>query len=438
MNTNHTKQNSAKNHYNTTKLSDSIINTDQITDPANHKISLLITKSSSDYLENITHYSAATNRQLQPHQYADLIHSSGIATLAMPEIKNWFSSKPDDQPVDKFKLSGLHSFLSLFLNNPMAFGARPFVDQMYLTIDVTQKELKRLSEMHLKQLPEPFKLLKSGRASPETIKNYQDVYQRFAFIGAGNEDKIAIFWGIHPKVLAARPKQRLLKVTINPARYTESELQTFFCWLKDSIGVNAKKKLLNAYVTRLDIALDIVGLHLPELIVNQAGCTEYYYWPNESSDDEVVGTQRLGEPNSGHFRAYNKLQKLLDVGPIRIPILSFKKAPFQPMQITRLERVRKPHDTGGLTLGQIWFKAQYFLKGTTIYCPRILLKLSEKQQKKVRKYGFMYWFSKLGGNSVISVQDLEPFLLNINHKLLEAEQRKVLRRLKNVIFSAWS
>ncbi|EJI85117.1 hypothetical protein AEST_22190 [Alishewanella aestuarii B11] len=436
MNTNHTKQNSDKNHYNTTKLSDSIINTDQTSATVSSKISLLITKSSSDYLDNITHYSAATNRQLQPSQYADLVYSSRMDDLVKPEIKNWFSLKPDDQQVDKFKLSKLSSFLSLFLSNPMAFGSRPLVDMLYLTIDVTRKELKQLIDIHLKQLPTPFKVLKRGRASPVRIKNYQDVYQHFALLGAGNEDKIAIFWGIHPKVLAARPKQRLLKVTINPARYSETELQTFFGWLKDSIGVNAKKKLLTANVTRLDIALDVVGLHLPELIVNQAGCTEYDYWPNETSDDEVVGTQRLGDPGSGHFRAYNKLQKLLDSGPFRIPILSFKKVPFQPLQITRLERVRKPHDTGGLKLGSIWHEAQYFLKGTKIYCPRFLLKLSEKQQKQVRKYGFMYWFTKLGGNSVISVQDLEPLELKINHNLLEAEQRKVLKQLKKAIISA--
>lgn len=438
MHTNRTKQNSDKNHYNTTKESDSIINTDQTSAPISSKISLLITKSSSDYLDNITYYSAATNRQLQPSQYADLVYSSGIDDLAKPEIKNWFSLKPDDQPVDKFNLSRLSSFLNLFLNNPMAFGSRPLVDMLYLTIKVTQKELKRLIDIHLKQLPAPFKVLKRGKASPDTIKNYQDVYQRFVFLGAGNEDKIMILYDIHPEVLAARPKQRLLKVTINPARYSETELQTFFCWLKDSIGVNAKKKLLTANVTRLDIALDIVGLHLPELIVNQAGCTEYDYWPNETSDDEVVGTQRLGEPSSGHFRAYNKLQKLLDKGPFRIPILSFKEVPFQPLQITRLERVRKPHDTGGLKLGSIWHQAQYFLKGTKIYCPRILLKLSENHQKMVRRYGFMYWFHKKGGSSVISVQDLEPFELKINNNLLEAEQRKVLRQLRGVIFSAWS
>lgn len=407
--------------YNTTEDSDSIP----------RHITLLLTQSSNDYLEYMAYYSAATNKLNSTDWYMQVINNTNSELMVKSETKNWFSHKPDSQAVRQFKLSRLHSFLTLFFSNPLAFGSSPFVDMLYLTIDVNEDELKALKASHLKQLPECLNLIKQGKA--EVLANYKDVYQRFAMLSFGRDDKILLLWGLHPEVAAKRSDQNLLKITLNPARHTESELQALFRWLKKAIGKNAKRKLLNSNVTRLDIALDIVGLHLPELLVDQTACTEYDYFLNESADEEVVGTQRIGSPQTSHLRAYNKLQKLIDEGPRDIPLLSFKEVPFQPIQISRLERVRKPHDSGGLKLIQLVYGLPYFLKGTKVYCPRLLLKLTEEQQKLVRKYGFMYWYTNHNGASVISVQELQAHEILINHSLLELAQKQALKHLKKLI-----
>lgn len=415
------KKTESTNLYNTAEISDSIT----------RHITLLLTKSSNDYLENMAYFSAATNKLNSTDWYMQVINNTNCELMVKSETKNWFSHKPDSQAVRQFKLSRLHSFLTLFFTNPLAFGSSPFVDMLYLTIDVNEDELKELKASHLKQLPECLNLIKQGKA--EVLANYKDVYQRFSMLSFGRDDKILLLWGLHPEVAAKRSDQNLLKITLNPARHTESELQTFFCWLKNAIGKNAKSKLLNSNVTRLDIALDIVGLHLPELLVDQTACREYDYFLNESADEEVVGTQRIGSPETSHLRAYNKLQKLIDQGPWDIPLLSFSKVPFQPIQISRLERVRKPHDSGGLKLKNLVFGSQYFLKGTKVYCPRLLLKLTEDQQKLVRKYGFMYWYTNHNGASVISAQELQAHEIRINHSLLEQAQEQALKHLKKLI-----
>lgn len=421
MQTNSSNQKAEQNLYNTTEVSDSIP----------RHIKLLPTQSSNDYLENMAYYSASTNKLNSIDWYMQTISNTSSGLMVKTETKNWFSHKPDSQAVSQFKLSRLHSFLTLFFSNPLAFGSTPIVDMLYLTIDVNEDELKALKNSHLKQLPECLKLIKQGKA--EVLANYKDVYQRFAILSFGRDDKILLLWGLHPEVAAKRSEQNLLKVTINPARHTEPELQTFFSWLKNVLGKQAKSKLLNANVTRLDIALDIVGLHLPELLIDQTGCTEYDYILNEGADEEVVGTQRIGSPETSHLRAYNKLQKLIDAGPWDIPLLSFRKVPFQPIQITRLERVRKPHDSGGLKLISLAYGSQYFLKGTKVYCPRLLLKLTEVQQKLVRKHGFMYWYTNHNGASVISVQELQAHEIRINHSLLELAQVQALKHLKKLI-----
>lgn len=415
------KKKTERNLYNTTEVSDSI--------PIH--IELLLTQSSNDYLDNITNYSSATNKLNSSNWYMQTIKNTDIELMIKTETKNWFRNKPGSQPVSPFELSGLHSFLTLFFSNPLAFGSTPFVDMLYLTIDVNEYELTSLKTSHLRQLPECLNLIKQGKA--EVLANYKDVYQRFAMLSFGRDDKILLLWGLHPEVVSKRNKQKLLKVTLNPARHTEVELRTFFCWLKNAIGKNGKRKLLNSNITRLDIALDVVGLHLPELLIDQTGCTGYDYFLNESVDEEVVGTQRIGSPETSHLRAYNKLQKLLDIGPLNIPLLSFKQVPFQPIQISRLERVRKPHDSGGLKLKNLVYGPPYFLKGTKVYCPRLLLKLTEEQQKLVRKFGFMYWYKNYNGASVISVQELSIHEIRVNHELLEKVQEQALKHLKKLI-----
>ena len=413
------------------KVSTKLYNTTEDSDSIPRYIKLLLTQSSNNYLENMAYYSASTNKLNNIDWYMQTISNTNSELMVKTETKNWFSHKPDSQAVSQFKLSRLHSFLTLFFSNPLAFGSSPFVDMLYLTIDVNEDELKALKASHLKQLPECLSLIKQGKA--EVLANYKDVYKRFAMLSFGRDDKILLLWGLHPEVAAKRSDQNLLKITLNPARHTESELQALFRWLKKAIGKNAKRKLLNSNVTRLDIALDIVGLHLPELLVDQTACTEYDYFLNESADEEVVGTQRIGSPQTSHLRAYNKLQKLIDEGPRDIPLLSFKEVPFQPIQISRLERVRKPHDSGGLKLIQLVYCLPYFLKGTKVYCPRLLLKLTEEQQKLVRKYGFMYWYTNHNGASVISVQELQANEILINHSLLELAQKQALKHLKKLI-----
>ena len=187
-----------------------------------------------------------------------------------------------------------------------------------------------------------------------------------------------------------------------------------------------------ANVTRLDIAMDMVGIPLPYLLIDRPNIQIRNYYLNAKARRPCVGTQKFGCPNSTCFHAYNKVQKYCDIGPFHIPLLAYKKGgKYLPM--SRVERVFRPADTIPISLGQLE-RAPYFLKGTVFYSPMILTLLNEKQLSKVEKYGFSYWYHVVNKKRCkISPFQLKRQTLKVNDKRLKSVQLAALIRLKKLI-----
>ena len=249
--------------------------------------------------------------------------------------------------------------------------------------------------------------------------------------------KIIVYWGIHPEVREERPKQRLVKISLNPARHSPAEITAFFGWFKSLLGDDAQQIMEVANVTRLDIAMDLIGVPLPYLLVDRTNNRLRGFILNEKTNNRRVGTQRLGSIRSNRSIAYNKLRKYLDKGPYYVDLLVYDTAKKRYVPISRLERVFKFADSKKpICLGQLE-KAPYFLKSTVFYNPMILMFLNATQRDRVEKYGFSYWYHEINrkrwklGRLLLDNRPLE-----VNDKQLKLLQVAALNGLKQLILEA--
>jgi hypothetical protein len=385
--------------------------------------------SGKTHIAGVNAYTQATN------QLCDLANlSNHPSKVVKTQLKSWFKDKPSNERLNHFRLLKLERYLSAILMNPLEYGAIPFVDMLYLTIDVPESVVSTLS-MAIKSVPtEHFKLFKTG--TTKVLKNYKDMYQRFAQFENHQSSLITVYWGLHPKVREVRPTQRLVKISLNPARHSPAEITAFFEWFKTLLGEDAQLIMEEANVTRLDIAMDLIGVPLPYLLVDRPNIMIRDFHPNEKAKLLCVGTQKFGCPKSNCSHAYNKVRKYLDVGPFFVNLLVYDAAKKRYLPISRFERLFRPADTVPISLGQLE-KAPFFLKGTVFYSPMILMFLNEKQRDKVKKYGFSYWYHEINRKRwKISRLLLDNRTLDVNDDQLKSVQVAALIRLKKLILEA--
>ncbi|MFB2659835.1 MULTISPECIES: hypothetical protein [Shewanella] len=391
--------------------------------------SVISVYSSSTFTAGVKIYTQATNQLCEPDYLSD-----NPSKEVKKQLRAWFKDKPSNKRLNHFQLLKLERYLSAILMNPLKYGAIPFVDMLYLTIDAPEAVVSTLSRA-VKSIPiEHFKLYKTG--STKVLKNYKDAYQRFAMFENHQSSLITIYWGLHPKVREVRPTQRLVKISLNPARHSPAEITAFFAWFKSLLGDDSQQIMEVANVTRLDIAMDLIGVPLPYLLIDRPNITIRDFCPNKKDKAQRVGTQKFGCPKSTCFHAYDKVRKYLDVGPFFVDLLVYDTAKKRYLPISRTERVFRPADTVPISLGQLQ-NSPYFLKGTVFYHPMILMFLNEKQLNKVIKYGFSFWYHMNSEKRGTLRQFLRKhWMLEVNDEQLQSAQTAALIRLKRLILDA--
>tara|TARA_R110002167_G_scaffold192345_2_gene394832 strand:+ start:10509 stop:11792 length:1284 start_codon:yes stop_codon:yes gene_type:complete len=336
----------------------------------------------------------------------------------------WFKPKPTDELADKCTALVLHDYQQLIFSDPLAHGTLPIIDNIAFTLDVSDKQLKKLKcALKTKNFIE-FKLKKSGPTF--NLKNNQERYTDFAMFSFGKGKLIMLYWGLSDPIRTARPKQRLMKVSFNPARFTSEEVTRFFTWLKESKVFNYRKVIRNANVTRIDTALDLFGFHLCNLIINKPQVNIIEYVENISCDGEVVvGTVKLGSPKDSNLTAYDKQHKIVEVNHSEIPLITYRNGDL--VAITRIERKYKPADGKPIPLKNL-DNAPYFLTDVRIYSPTILRELTSKERSIVRTNGFADWlFVQCSDERREFINELLPqFPLYVNHGSLHSAQNKQL------------
>lgn len=394
--------------------------------------SVISVHSGMTYLDGLSAYNQATNLL-----GASAILGSQLTKHFKSTVKDWFEHHPHNACYNNLRLKGLTKYLRAVLADPLAFGAIPFVDMLYLTIDVPETIVSKLPMAIKSYSGELLERKKMGAKKLLEKDTNKDAYLSVASFFNRNDSEIRLYWGLHEKVREKRPKQRLVKVSFNPARHTVEEIQEFFRWLKTVIGVMKGRKLLKiANVTRLDIAMDIYGAPIQYLMIDRPRVKIRDFHANEKSKKErFVGTQKFGRPDSNCFHAYNKARKYRDVGPGFVKLLVYNtNRGYLP--VSRVERVFRPADTKPISLGNLE-EAPYFLKGTEFYKPKYLRCLPNQNDKRlVEKYGFSYWLHEKNKKQWELFNRVRKDHFEVDNASLKEHQISVLSVLKNIIINA--
>lgn len=379
---------------------------------------------------------------IQYHQCSNLIHSLNhfelrIAKSRMGQftdryIKDHSINFQSDHMFADSQLVALDSYIKAYLQDPVSYGAHPFVDTLHFTLGVTEKIVVELRQI-VKTIPKTrFKLCATGPT--KQIKNNKEAFERYAKFRNSLGADITLYWGMKDAVRVKRKNHRLAKISLNPSRFSKEELSTFFCWLKSNFGENGDKIISSANVTRVDIAMDMVGVYIPYLLLERSGNTLIDVYHNIIQGMNRIGTVTLGSKKSSCTRVYDKMRKLLECGPKFIPLLRYAYS-LQPFHITRIERQIKPADSTPFLLIDMAKKAQFFLLDTDIYSPLILGHLASDDLKHVWENGFSHWL-RSGGKQKLDEELLNSYKLQLNKSHLHKLQVKELKCLLKIILDA--
>lgn len=385
-----------------------------------------------EFIPNVVKYHHKTNLSHSQKYYENRVANSRLGNFASKYFKDHSNCAYLNRKLDASEIVLLDNYIKAYFQDPCAFGAGPVLDMLHFTVDISENQISRMRQL-VKTFPKSkLKLCVTGPT--KQLSNNKEAFERYAKFRNGVGADITFYWGMKAGVRAKRPKHRLAKISLNPARFTRKELKEFFSWFAGVIGKNGSKVLAAANVTRLDIALDLVGVYLPYLLLDRPGNSVFNVHHNIVNGEKRAGTITLGCQKSSCTLAYDKTEKLLDAGPKHIPLLSYHYAHL-PFQIVRIERRLKPADTSPFKLADMAKKAPFFLFKTDIYSPLLLGHLEDKDLQHIWKNSFTDWLNKVG-QAKLGDGLLESYKLQINQRYLQSLQTKEIKSLLKVILNA--
>jgi hypothetical protein len=350
----------------------------------------------------------------------------------------WFDLQNHNGYLSNDELRLLDDYLQTVLNNPIHTGFIPFCDALAFTIDAKEKQIKKLQTTFKQFEHKEFKQTKKCRLVREDLPDSPEFFTFYSKFSFGKDKHIYVFWGLSDKVRKQRPDHRLLKISFNPARFNRDELIIFFDWLKSCRLFNYQKLMRSANVTRVDVAADLVGIHVKDILADKEKVHFFDYYPKEDSLSPFVQTQEIGNPERSKSLLYDKVFKLLGLGnpDITLPIFQNSYVP-----IARYERRIKLRDFKALSLSKLQ-DCPYFLDQTTIYSPSILRQLTPEQRKSIERYGFTYWLNILLGEKPKQQHKVYELIqsneLNIAHEELQLLQNYMLKKLSELIIDRYA
>jgi hypothetical protein len=380
-------------------------------------------------------YQTSTFKLWEPEYIEMMLEEAGNAHNAKKFVeKAWFSPKPIHEMISKERAILLHDLLQLVLSDPLAYTTLPIIDMLAFTLDLSPKQLRKWKRVLENFNSEDVHLFKRGPVS--VLDNCTERYQHFALFKVGsNANVIRVYWGLTSKIRKARPNQRLFKIEFNPARFSSDELIIFFSWLKSAKAFSYDNKMKVANVTRIDTALDLIGVPVSSIFIDKPNVSVFDFISNElPSGVKQVGTQIIGDPSSSNLKVYNKDQQVVDTSNQSVKLLAYKNGQLVP--ITRVERKYKPADGTPLTLSELE-RTPYFLSDTKIYSPNLLRELTSKERREIDSCGFAYWLNILSDDvregHIRWLMDSNE--MYVNDEALFGVQHTHLENIKNIILN---
>ncbi|WP_215396906.1 hypothetical protein [Rheinheimera oceanensis] len=381
-------------------------------------------------------------------------------------------------PNDLIKARNLyhaHNLVAGQLSHPEAWGMLPIADSLSFTIEASKDELNRLSGY----LSSKSSWSKSGLIVKPAVKSKENkkkekkykeesrirnLYKNTKHIFIkGCSSPIYISYGL--KGTARAVKQRPVRISFNPARFSGKDLKMIFSKLREAkIFNNFSSSLLDANVTRLDMAVDLIGVVTPMVIIDSIKVENYTFWPKEDNTDALFAkTLYVGSELTSHFVIYDKNEKKIDL--CQKHVCSLIGPDNKPIDVTRIERVYKPQKNGTTLKLKDLANAPYIFKAAQVYSPLAYRELdSLKAKNRALRVGVFqamlelsasaYEFEfnddlsgekrriKLGNKQQIRTLSLktvrkhmERYKVNINEVWFKERQKKLLAYILKQIIS---
>ncbi|MFD2165172.1 hypothetical protein ACFSJY_02755 [Thalassotalea euphylliae] len=166
-----------------------------------------------------------------------------------------------------------------------------FLDNLELTMELTKKEAKKLKN----------KLLRAANKHKRiTFRERKDTSAKFnslVNIKSGKESTLSVLLDPCFKNISQ------LKVSYNPQKANSRDLTILATVLKSVIGIDYRHRILDANITRFDIAFDSNGYTVDDMLFTLEKCTYFKQFQNLSNQKE---TTIVGASKALRLMAYNK------------------------------------------------------------------------------------------------------------------------------------
>lgn len=316
------------------------------------------------------------------------------------------------------------SLLKEQLANPKSNLNHPIIDQLWMTVPMSRRELFKFRRLVKLRGYSRFCKLHSHKT-----KEDNEIYKHcWHFKFSDQKDhRIVIYHGL----CGSSGRQNPMKIAFNPARFKSAEVKAFFNWIRGGkVFKNFVRSMSLSNITRLDIATDFIGLPTPMFLAVNNLSTHIEFQPKKRSHEfQLVQTQVLGNPAQSHYDVYSRNHKLLSVDS---PGMLLLNDIGEPIPITRIERCWRPQKSNTPCLLRDIEDAPSMWKSFSIYSPRLLMDIDSTEDKiHIARHGFSHWLNL--DQTKISKNALNRELLYINKKEFDEMQRKALKVLRKLI-----
>lgn len=418
----------------------------------------------NDYSEFITELSAF-RRLMDRRVPEEFLAQQTIGNPMLPsDLKSLASvckEKPFTVSATNKSLFHYHNLVLSQLANPAQWLHIPIVDSLSFTARASKAELIRLTKaLETKLITDrlnirPRKKCSKEYAEEKKIRNY---YKKTVGIryrtDRGLSEPIYFSFGLKTKDnnLSLKP----LRFSYNPARFEPETLEKIFEALSElKLFDCLLKTLQKAVITRVDLAIDTVGIPVPMLIVGQANVCKYKTYTNHAHidyGDINAATQYIGGIDKTHILIYDKVLKQLVKEQKHITVLLSPEG--NPFVLSRYEWCYKPQGNNGRKIKlKNLHKVTYMFRGKKFFSP-LLYREFGKDKQTFLEDGVLNTLAKQSkyiavpnkprpikpdsvqkkqqyrmGQINIMLKKLEKYKLHIDHDWFKAQQTRTLTEL---------
>lgn len=345
----------------------------------------------NDYSGFITELSAF-RRLMDRRVPKEFLAQQSIGNPMLPsDLKSLASvckEKPFTVSATNKSLFHYHNLVASQLANPAQWLHIPIVDSLSFTARSSKAELKRLTKtLETKLITDRLNIRPRRKCSKEYAeeKKIRNYYKKTVGIryrtDRGLSEPIYFSFGLKTKDndLSLKP----LRFSYNPARFEPETLEKIFEALSDlKLFDCLLKTLQKAVITRVDLAIDTVGIPVPMLIVGQANVCNYKTYTNHAHidyGDINAATQYIGGLDKTHILVYDKVLKQLVKKQKHITVLLSPEG--NPFVLSRYEWCYKPQGNNGRKIKLKDLNTiTYMFRGKKFFSPLLYREFDEDKQ----------------------------------------------------------